>query len=72
MGTYLVPELLNMGYKVDVVALETPISTNPNLNYIKANAMDDVFLAELLKNEYDGIVDFLTYYKPEETLIPRV
>ncbi len=72
MGIYLTPQLLEMGYRVDVVALDTPTSTNQNLNYIKADAMDNSFLEKLLKNEYHAIVDFLTYYKPYETLTPRL
>ena len=36
MGTYLVPELLNMGYRVDAVSLDDMISSDPNLKYIKA------------------------------------
>ena len=59
MGVYLTPELLDMGYAVDVVSLDNIDSDNPNLRYITANALDNGVLAELLKNEYDGIIDFL-------------
>ena len=31
MGVYLVPELLRMGYRVDVVSLDDIKSDNPNL-----------------------------------------
>ncbi|MBQ8509994.1 MAG: NAD-dependent epimerase/dehydratase family protein [Clostridia bacterium] len=62
MGVYLVPELLSMGYAVDVVSLDAVESDNSNLRYIQtANAKDMTFLAELLKNDYNGIVDFLIY-----------
>ena len=33
MGVYLVPELLRMGYRVDVVSLDDIKSDNPNLTY---------------------------------------
>ena len=32
MGVYLIPELLNKGYKVDVVSLDDVKSENPNLS----------------------------------------
>ncbi len=72
MGIYLIPELLIMGYKVDVVTLDDAVAANANLKYIKADAMDDAFLAELLQNDYNAIVDFLTYYKPAESLAKRL
>lgn len=65
MGRYLVPELLNLGYIVDVVALDEIKSDNPKLNYIKGNVKERDFLAEILKNRYDGVVDFMSY-KTEE------
>jgi nucleoside-diphosphate-sugar epimerase len=61
MGVYLVPELIESGYKVDVVSLDSVKSNNPNLTYIQANAMDDVYLGKLLSSGYDGIVDFMLY-----------
>ncbi len=74
MGTYLVPELLSMGYKVDVVSIDDVISTNQNLKYIKADAKNAKFLTELLKNEYSAIVDFLVHNRPsgdfKNTLMP--
>ncbi|MBQ4154690.1 MAG: NAD(P)H-binding protein [Clostridia bacterium] len=66
LGHYLTPALLEMGYKVDVVSLESMISNNPNLRYIEANAKKIDVLKELLKNEYNVIVDFLIYRSPEE------
>lgn len=65
MGRYLVPELLALGYAVDVVALEDVVSENPMLRYIKGNTKSNGFLEAILKNGYDGIVDFMTY-KTEE------
>lgn len=61
MGTYLIPELLKLGYKVDVVSLDDMTSDNPSLRYFKANFKDDAFVSEILKNDYDAIVDFMIY-----------
>ena len=61
MGVYLVPELLKMGYKVDVVSLDDRESDNESLRYFKANFKDDAFVDEILKNDYDAIVDFMIY-----------
>ncbi|MBR5445243.1 MAG: epimerase [Clostridia bacterium] len=62
MGVYLVPELRTMGYAVDAVSLDAVESADPELRYIRTkNAKDPVFLAELLKNGYHGIVDFMIY-----------
>jgi nucleoside-diphosphate-sugar epimerase len=65
MGVYLVPELLKLGYKVDVVSLDDLTSDTQSLRYIKANFKDDSFVDEILKNEYDAIVDFMIYNAPE-------
>lgn len=65
MGRYLVPELLDLGYCVDVVALDEPVSDNPNLRYLKGNGKSLEYLEELLVNEYDGVVDFMTYNTEE-------
>ena len=64
MGTYLVPELVQMGYKADVVSLDERQSDN-NVTYIKANAMDDEYLKKLLQNGYDAVVDFMIYSIPQ-------
>ena len=61
MGVYLVPELLRLGYKVDVVASDQPISDNPNLTYTRANAKDFAVMSEIAKRGYDAIVDFMVY-----------
>ena len=62
---YAVKDLVDMGYFVDVVALDTPISNNKNLKYTVANAMDDKVVENLLKNGYDAVVDFMTYHVPQ-------
>lgn len=61
MGRYVVPELLELGYSVDVVALDEMKSDNVNLRYIKGNTKSNGFLEEVLKNGYDGVIDFMTY-----------
>ena len=66
LGVYLTEELLKMDYKVDVVSLEDKISNNPNLTFIKANAKEGCFAAEIVKNGYDVITDFMIYFSPEE------
>ena len=65
MGKYLVPKLLEMGYQVDAVALDTFHSDAANLRNIVGNAMDWQFRDELFKNNYDGIVDFMKYTSAE-------
>lgn len=65
MGKYLVPELLTLGYHVDVVSLDEMVSDNPMLGYIKGNTKEEGFLEKLLEKKYDGIVDFMTYHTKE-------
>lgn len=72
MGVYLVPELLKLGYEVDVISLDEVASNSPRLRYIKANAKDEVFISNMLKKGYDAVVDFMIYPTKEqyETFIP--
>jgi len=65
-GSHVVPLLLNKGYQVDGVSLDDAHSTHENLRYIKANAYNIDFLKEILKNQYDGIIDFLHYWDAED------
>ena len=67
MGKYLVPELAAKGYSVDAVSLDE-YDFGCQVNLIKAQAKDFDFRTELLKNRYDGIVDFLTYPTSELVL----
>ena len=67
MGKYLVPELAAKGYSVDAVSLDE-YDFGCQVNLIKAQAKDFNFRTELLKNRYDGIVDFLTYPTSELVL----
>lgn len=61
MGRYVVPQLLTMGYRTDVLTLDNIVSDNTMLSYIKCDAKKDGVLDDLLKNEYDGIIDFMSY-----------
>ena len=51
MGTYLTPELLRKGYRVDVISVDHVSSDNPMLRYFTGDAMDDQYLKEILKNQ---------------------
>lgn len=65
LGSYLTPMLLDMGYRVHVVSLDELQSDNENLTYEKANAKDDAWLRERLKDGFDAIVDFMIYATKE-------
>ncbi len=68
MGVYLVPELLSMGYRVHVAALdgfESLPQGNPHLTCTKCDAKDEGALCELLKEGCDAIVDFIIYTTEE-------
>ena len=73
MGVYLIPELLNKGYKVDVVSLDDVKSENPNLSYLKMDCKDIGVQKKLLENKYDAVVDFLIYNgDPNTEFKPRM
>ncbi len=61
MGVYLIPELLKLGYEVDVMTLDSIVSGQKRLRYIQKNAMDRNIMSDILKNKYDAIVDFMVY-----------
>ena len=61
MGRYLTRELLDMGYAVDGISLESAVSDHENLTYYRENWSDDAVMDKFLANGYDGIVDFLHY-----------
>ncbi len=61
MGTYVVPALIKRGYRVEVVSLDERASDHPSLTYIQANGSDNAYMQELLRNQYDAIIDFLMY-----------
>ena len=61
MGSYIVPELLNLGYEVTAVSLDEKLSTRNDLRYIKADCFDIHVLKEILNIRYDAIIDYMTY-----------
>ena len=65
MATYLVPALLEKGMYVTGVSLDDVTSHHPHLRSVKGNAMDKAFLAEILADGYDAIVDFMIYKRKE-------
>ena len=65
MATYLVPALLEKGMYVTGVSLDDVTSDHPHLRSVKGNAMDKAFLAEILADGYDAIVDFMVYKRKE-------
>ena len=65
MGSYLIPRLLKLGFIVDTVSLDNKQSQDSKLRYFMGNAKDLTYLNELVKNDYDAIVDFMIYSTPE-------
>ena len=66
MGRYAVPELLRLGFEVEVVALDKPDFTHENLTSTVANAMDDAWLVkQITETRYDVILDFMSYNLPQ-------
>ncbi len=66
MGRYAVPELLRLGFEVEVVALDEPHFTHENMKSVVANAMDDAWLTEkITQTRYDVILDFMSYTLPQ-------
>ncbi len=62
MGSYLVEELLGMGYSVDAGCSHPLISSRKQLNYVVGDFVDFHTIRSLLKEKhYDAIVDFMTY-----------
>lgn len=65
MGRYLVPELVGLGYDVTGVSLDKTAPLYERARHIEGNAFEKEFLAELLSEGFDGIVDFMNYGKYE-------
>jgi nucleoside-diphosphate-sugar epimerase len=65
MGVYLVPLLAAKDYQVHVVSLDKQEYIEPNIFHFQADAKDKIYLSQMLKNEYDAIVDFLIYSTDE-------
>lgn len=66
MGRYAVPELLRLGFAVEVFALDTLNFTHENLISETADAMDDAWLEkQITGTRYDVILDFMCYTLPQ-------
>lgn len=65
MGQYLVPCLTDLGYQVTGVSLDDQIPCNDQVTCIKGNAFDRDFIEGLLKEKFDGIVNFMIYERGE-------
>ena len=63
MGRYLVPELIDLGYAVTGVGLEEKAPWTLDAAYVQGNAFDKDFLIGLMKENFDGIVNFMDYGK---------
>lgn len=61
MGRYLVPELTALGYAVTGVALDAVSPFSEDVTYLTGDAFDRTFLERLLKQKFDGIVNFMDY-----------
>ena len=62
MGTYLVKELLNMGFFVDAACAHNKTSVTENLNYFCGDFSDYHVIRQFLNGKhYDVTVDFMTY-----------
>lgn len=61
MGRYLVPELVKLNYAVTAVAWDEKAPWSFDVTYIKGDAKDQEFLQTLLKEKFDGIVNFMDY-----------
>ena len=62
MGRYLVPELVKLNYEVCGVGLDESAPWS-DVRYVRGNAFDKDFLAKLLSEGFDGVVDFMDYRK---------
>ena len=63
MGRYLIPELVALNYDVTGVGLEESAPWQVNAKYVQGNAFDKDFIESLLKEKFDGIINFMEYGK---------
>lgn len=63
MGRYLVPELVKLNYQVTGVGLDDTAPWKADAAYVKGNAFDKDFLRQILKEKFDGVVNFMDYGK---------
>ena len=70
LGGSAYPELVKLGYHVDVISLEDYRSVTPRLEFIRARAKL-AFLKEFFaaRGRYDAVVDFI--HTPERTALER-
>lgn len=61
MGRHLVPELIKLGYEVTGVSLDVQKKPIPGVKYHVGDCFDKAFLTELLKEKFDGIVNFMYF-----------
>jgi len=61
MGRHLVPELVKLGYQVTGVSLDVQNNPVPGVVYHTGDCFDKEFLASLLKEKFDGIVNFMSF-----------
>ncbi len=61
MGRHVVPELVKLGYEVTGVSLDVQTKPIPGVKYLVGNCFDKAFLAEVLKERFDGIVNFMSF-----------
>ena len=61
MGSYLVPYLADMGYRVTAVSLDDETPYNDRVTCLKGNAWDPSFIDPIIEENYDGIVNFMSF-----------
>lgn len=61
MGRHLVPELVKLGYSVTGISLDEQKKPIPGVTYHVGDCFDKEFLSEILKNKFDGIVNFMYF-----------
>ena len=61
MGRHLVPELVKLGYTVTGVSLDVQKKPVPGVKYIVGDCFDKEFLSDILKEHFDGIVNFMYF-----------
>ena len=61
MGRHLVPELVKLGYEVTGVSLDVQENPVPGVTYYTGDCFDKTFLAKLLAQKFDGVVNFMYF-----------
>lgn len=61
MGRHLVPELTKLGYTVTGVSLDVQKKPVPGVKYLVGDCFDKDFLSGILKERFDGIVNFMYF-----------